>query len=196
MGDIREFQPLTFKDGVSVVLYRAGIAMSAVALSLAAFFFYRGEQVSAIRANGILIFLYASVGLGVFFIHLYESRFHRALKRLYYVSLVCLAVFFLLGGGSPLDALTAMPYALLLLVPLSGCLGFIAAKEAFCFGLVEGYVLSVLMPAYIVGVSLPFFNPDGARFGLYLIALLLVIFTLRKVFMPLHYDIGDKSAYR
>jgi uncharacterized integral membrane protein len=35
-----------------------------------------------------------------------------------------------------------------------------------------------------------------ASVGLVLIASLLVLFTLRKVFMPIAYDIGDKSAYQ
>ena len=32
--------------------------------------------------------------------------------------------------------------------------------------------------------------------GLALIAVMLIVFTLRKVSMPLAYDIGDKSAYQ
>jgi len=36
----------------------------------------------------------------------------------------------------------------------------------------------------------------GISYGLVLIAVMLVIFTLRKVIMPIAYDIGDKSAYQ
>ncbi len=35
----------------------------------------------------------------------------------------------------------------------------------------------------------------GASYGPILIAAMLLFPTLRKVSMPLHYDIGDKSAY-
>jgi uncharacterized integral membrane protein len=35
----------------------------------------------------------------------------------------------------------------------------------------------------------------GVSSGLVLIAVMLVVFTLRKAFMPLAFDIGDKSAY-
>jgi uncharacterized integral membrane protein len=72
----------------------------------------------------------------------------------------------------------------------------VAAKEAFCFQLVEGYLLALFMPVYLLLVSVGVLTPRGAPYGLALIAVMLVIFTLRKVFMPIAYDIGDKSAYR
>ncbi|MGE5809513.1 MAG: DUF2301 domain-containing membrane protein, partial [Nitrospirota bacterium] len=67
------------------------------------------------------------------------------------------------------------------------------AKEAFCFRLFEGYLLAMIMPVYLLLVSL---TGQGASSGLTVIAVMLVIFTLRKVFMPAAYDIGDKTAYR
>ena len=69
------------------------------------------------------------------------------------------------------------------------------AKEAFCFQLFEGYLLAMIMPVYLLLVSRGLLTSRGASLGLGLIAAMLVLFTLRKVFMPLAYDIGDKSAY-
>jgi uncharacterized integral membrane protein len=54
----------------------------------------------------------------------------------------------------------------------------------------------MIMPVYLLLVSGSILTYAGASYGLVLIAVMLVIFTLRKAFMPIAYDIGDKSAYR
>ena len=53
----------------------------------------------------------------------------------------------------------------------------------------------MLMPIYLLLVARGILTSASASYGLVLIAVMLVIFTLRKVSMPIAYDIGDKSAY-
>jgi uncharacterized integral membrane protein len=201
MGEKQVFQPLTREDKITVVLYRAGIVVSAIVMSgLAYLLATASSQVipagSNPQADLLAYGLFAAVGMSVFFIHLYIRKFHTYLKYLYFTSLGCLAVLFIIGKGSLSGGLSQVPYSPLLLLPLSGCLGFVTAKEAFCFKLNEGYLLAVIMPIYLLMVSGGFLNTRGAAYGLVLIAAMLVVFTLRKVFMPIAYDIGDKSAYR
>jgi uncharacterized integral membrane protein len=197
MGEKQVFQPLTKEDEITVVLYRAGILLSCImvaGLALLLNLAPAGSDTGSIaRAADLLGYgLFISVGMSVFFIHLYISKFKRFLKYLYYLSLGCLALLLYMGKGSPGGALLTAPYSALLLLPLSGCLGFVA----FCFQLLEGYLLALIMPIYLLMVSSGFLAGRGASYGLGLIAVLLVIFTVRKAFMPLAYDIGDKSAYR
>jgi uncharacterized integral membrane protein len=200
MGEKQVFQPLTREDRVTVLLYRSGIVLCAVFLSLLA-------ALSAVssRAGGgpagpytdmLAYGLYAATGMSVFFIHLYIGKLKIYLKNLYYISLVCLVALLVLGKGSLSGAIAQAPARALLLLPLSGCLGFVTAKEAFCFKLVEGYLLAMIMPLYLVMFSGMLLAARTASVGLVLIASLLVLFTLRKVFMPITYDIGDKSAYQ
>jgi uncharacterized integral membrane protein len=200
MGYKQVFQPLTREDTVTVVLYRAGIVMSAVIMSCLAYLMRTAPSISSTSSSqsaDILAYgLYISVGMSVFFIHLYVSKFKKYLKNLYYISLGCLAVLISIGKGSLSGALAHQPSSLLLLLPLSGCLGFVTAKEAFCFKLIEGYLLAMIMPIYLLLVSGSILTGQGAAYGLVLIAVMLVIFTLRKAFMPLAYDIGDKSSYQ
>jgi uncharacterized integral membrane protein len=201
MGDKQVFQPLTREDTITVVLYRAGIVISTIIMSALAYILSTALSISNTAlispSADILVYgLYTSIGISVFFIHLYVGKFKSFLKNLYYVSLVCLVVLLSMGKGSPSGALAHGPNSLLLLLPLSGCLGFVTAKEAFCFKLVEGYLLAMIMPIYLLLVSGSILTGQGAAYGLVLIAFMLVIFTLRKVFMPLAYDIGDKSAYQ
>ncbi len=207
MGDYQQFQPLTKEDKITTVMYRAGIFLSSVLMAIAAFIAVRTVLspdmrdlpliYSGLGANIIILSLYFSIGLSVFFIHLYIGKFHRILKKIYYLSMFCLALMFLLSKGSPASTLFRVtPVGALLLIPLSLCLGFITAKEAFCFKLLEGYLLGMIMPAYLFIYGIGLLDQRNAAFGLAFISAMLVFFMFRKVFMPLHCDIGDKSAYQ
>ena len=207
MGEREFYLPLTREDKITVVLYRTGIFLSTViicaAAALAVLVFgnpdLRDTRIiySGLASDFLLLALYFSVGLSVFFIHLYVGKFHRILKKIYYVAAACLVIIFVLGKGNPAAVLFGgRPYAALLLIPISLCLGFITAKEAFCFQLTEGYLLAILMPAYIFFYSAGLFSQKNSSYGLALIAGLLLLFMFRKVFQPAHYDIGDKSAYQ
>jgi len=201
MGSTQVFQPLTREDKITTVLYRAGIVISTIIIAGMAFFLMTEFPNSNRLRNGlstdILIYgLTASIGMSVFFIHLYVGKIKVYLKNLYVISLGCLVLLLFIGKGSLSSALLQEPYRLLLLLPLSGCLGFVTAKEAFCFQLFEGYLLAMIMPIYLLLVSSGNLTGRGPAYGLVLIAIMLVIFTVRKVRMPLAYDIGDKSAYQ
>lgn len=202
MGETYPFQPLTREDKITVILYRAGIVISTLTIICAAYVAYKGMAsadfiISGFQMNLLLLLLYFSAGLSVFFIHLYVGKFHRVLKNIYYLAVACLIILFLAGKGNPVISLfRTPPYSALLLIPLSLCLGFVTVKEAFCFRLVEGYLLGMIMPAYLFFYGIGILDRAGASYGLGLIAVLLALFTLRKVFQPVHYDIGDKSAYQ
>ncbi len=207
MGERIHYQPLTREDRITVVLYRVGIFLSTITVFISAVLAFMGTRhaevsnspliSSGLALNSLLLILYFGVGLSVFFIHLYVGKFHRALKKIYYVAVPCLAVLFIVGRGNPsVSLLSGHGYEMLLLVPVSLCLGFVTAKEAFCFQLVEGYILALLMPACLFLYSFGALSSQTAVYALALIAALLVLFTFRKIFMPLDFDIGDKSAYQ
>jgi len=199
MGEEKFYQPLTRTDRITVILYRSGIVLTAVILALSSFFVSKQSPVPAQMGKTVftlmLLLLYVSTGLSVFFIHLYVNRFHKLLKRLYFVSLICLAALFIVGKGNILALFNNGHAGPLLLLPLSGCIGFITAKEAFCFRLMEGYLIALILPVFLFVLSAGIASSEGAASGLILISILYIVFMVRKAFMPLHYDIGDKSAY-
>jgi uncharacterized integral membrane protein len=207
MGERSYYQPLTREDKITVVLYRTGIFLSTVTVCISAALAVAGLSSpdvlnypavsSGLATDVLLLTLYFSVGLSVFFIHLYVGKFHRVLKKIYLAAAACLVLLFILGKGNPASALFGgHSYYFLLLIPVSLCLGFVTAKEAFCFQLLEGYVLAFLMPAYLFFYSVGALSRPAAAYGLALIAALLLLFMLRKTIMPLDFDIGDKSAYQ
>jgi uncharacterized integral membrane protein len=206
MGEKTYFQPLTKEDKITVILYRTGIFLSALVMAIYAYIAFESSRlgpeaypsvVSGLTLDILLLVLYFSVGLSVFFIHLYIGKFYRILKKVYYVAVVCLAALFLIGHGNPIIPIfRTPPISSLLLIPLSLCLGFVAAKEAFCFRLIEGYLLAVIMPACVFFYAVGALTPNSAMFGLLLVAAMLFFFMIRKIFMPIAFDIGDKSAYQ
>jgi len=196
MGEKMAYQPLTREDVITVAFYRVGIVLSAVTIVALAVLLETSSGMGRGPADTMAWCLYASAGVSVFFIHLYIGKFKTYLKFLYAIAVAGFVLLLALGKGSPSSVLLQQPAAALLLLPLSGCLGFVTAKEAFCFKLIEGYLLAMIMPAYLVLVAAGALSRGGAAHGLALIAALFVLFTLRKVPMPLAWDIGDKSAYR
>lgn len=204
MGEKILFQPLTTTDRVTVLLYRLGIVLSSMITGVAGFLAYAvlsgSVAIPPLLQNTtvlvVLLFMfYFSVGLSVFFIHLYIGKLYRFLKRVFYLATACLIALVILGNGNPLFPLSMTPAYRLLLIPVAFCLGFVTAKEAFCFRLYEGYLLFGLMPSYLLFSSMRVLSFQAEMTGIIMTAALLVFFTLRKVFMPLHCDIGDKSAY-
>lgn len=204
MGEKTFYQPLTKEDRITVILYRLGIFISTFVITLCAYIAFQSRSgdvypwvVSGLTLDILLLILYFSVGLSVFFIHLYVGKFYRMLKKIYYVAVACLAILFFAGHGNPiLPLFRTPPVGSLLLIPVSLCLGFVTAKEAFCFRLIEGYLLAVIMPAYIFFYAVGALSGDAAVFGLMFIAVMLFFFMVRKIFMPIPFDIGDKSAYQ
>ena len=170
MGEKQEFQPLTREDKITVVLYRVGIVLSTIIISGLAFLLLTAPPVANRAADVLAYGLYVSVGMSVFFIHLYIGKIKGFLKNLYYLSLVCLVVLLYLGKGSFSAVLVHQSYTPLLLLPLSGCLGLVTAKEAFCFKLFEGYLLAMIMPLYLLLVAVGTLGSRGASYGLVLIA--------------------------
>ena len=115
MGEQQIFQPLTKGDKVTVVIYRIGIVLSAVIISLAAYLMLNSlkhptDASVSLKFNILLISLYISVGLSVFFIHLYISKFKRTLKKLYYISVAALVILLIVGKGNLLGVVVNKPY--------------------------------------------------------------------------------------
>lgn len=93
MGDTNFFQPLTKEDKITVFLYRTGIFLSTLIISISAFIIFKGLQadstqvfpfiISGLTLNIMLLLVYFSVGLSVFFIHLAVRKLGYKIKIIF-----------------------------------------------------------------------------------------------------------------
>ncbi|NTW59183.1 MAG: hypothetical protein HGA43_08445, partial [Nitrospirae bacterium] len=90
MGERQAFQPLTREDTITVLLYRVSIVLSAIIMAAFAYFLSTASLRTA-AANILGYSIYVSVGMSVFFIHLYVRKIKTYLVGLYFLSLGCLA---------------------------------------------------------------------------------------------------------
>lgn len=197
-------QPLTLYDRASVVLYRTGIVLFSLLTTVGGIAMVLSlDKITwkdiALTERPIHIFyflsLYLTIGVSVATIHLYAKRFRKLIRFLYLSALATAVVLFILSGGSPLSFVLGNPLGPVLLLPLAGTAGFIAMKEAFCFRLMEGYLLAIILPAIVLIMSLRTFSPSLTGAMITFTGFLLLYFSWHKVRMPLGYDIGDKSLY-
>jgi len=189
MGDIHKYQELTQWDTITVLLYRSGVFLSTISLTTIVFLMHANPASSLIAIALILFAL--GTGLSVFFIHLYISRFKKIFMALYSVSLAGATVVAFTGFENLLLTVPGILFAGGLLASYS----LIGAKEAFCFRLWEGYILFVVH--LIAGLLLLFSAPMQSVLSFMTYSTVLaLLFAVRKLPQPMHFDIGDKSQYR
>ncbi len=187
---------LTKEDRVSVILYRAGIWFTGIGMLIASILMLLSSgktDFENIASSLIIYSIYIFTGISVVNIHLYIGRLKRILKGIYYIAIAFLIILIFTGSGNPLVPLTTTPFGGLFLLPLSLCIAFIGAKEAYCFNLVEGFMIALFLPLYV----LLFYtiSQDIRTYGLMALSALVIFLAIRKSVMPLSFDIGDKSKY-
>ncbi|HEO65632.1 MAG TPA: hypothetical protein ENI73_07155, partial [Spirochaetes bacterium] len=143
---------------------------------------------------------FVSVGISLSFLHLYSSQILRVVQGFFMISALILIPLTFMSENSFLKSLFigTGEYNKLGTVGIGFLLaGYssIGAKEAYCFKLYEGYLYAILS-FFLVIIHLIGPSPK-VELGLFtVITVLAVVFTIRKLRLPLHYDIGDKSHYQ
>lgn len=215
MGDKSISQELTLFDKVSVALYRGGIIISMLCLVVGAIILFFDEQSSLLfsdekssltqSAQVIFWIFFCAVGCSIFTLHLYSKQVLRVIQSFYVFAAIILLLLVLISSWKPekVDYIPAIfDYWLgtigsgFLLAAFSG----IGAKEAFCFKLYEGYAYGILCLLLtllnLLRIMFDWNALQSVEKTIYLLIVLLVIFfTIRKLRLPLHYDIGDKTKY-
>ncbi len=207
MGDPNVKAELTAFDRVSVALYRSGIVVASLCMIFGLYYFYtltlEGHP-SFLLQSGVpeIIFwtFFVSVGISLSFLHLYSSQILRVVQGFFAISaLILISLVATSSDPIPASIITGTgSNAKLGTIGIGFLLagyGAIGAKEAYCFKLYEGYLYAILsfflVIIHLLGPSLK------VELGLFtVITLLVVVFTIRKLRLPLHYDIGDKSHYQ
>lgn len=167
MADPHIQSPMDFIDYLTVVIYRSGFVVATIMLFLLPYY-------ADIATQGLLI---AGVMLASS-LHLYAKSFRMIFQFSAWLGLLC-AIFNL-----PLLALGAM-----LLV-----IGGLSYKEYFCFRVFglnfQPLFVAILWLAVALNLSIL------VQILSVICGLLLLILSIQKWRMPLHFDIGDKSKYQ
>ncbi|HIP76015.1 MAG TPA: hypothetical protein EYH12_02495 [Psychromonas hadalis] len=180
MADPHIEETLDIWDKVSISVYRSGIIISGlafIALALQQLFYPLWfKQIVVIIALGAI--LQASS------LHIYMKSFRTILVSTTWIGLWLLSLSFTLSG--PWVAYFA----------LGGFFvtqGGLAFKESFCFSL---QILKAI-PIFVAAIwfLIVFQQAEVAAVGLILVAGLYLYMGWKKVNMPLHFDLGDRSKY-
>ncbi|MBE9064516.1 DUF2301 domain-containing membrane protein [cf. Phormidesmis sp. LEGE 11477] len=192
-----QFGPFTIEqsDRQEVILYRAGLAVAAGSVAIAAVCCLLSPTFSPVVATLCYVLLWAGLGLSLFKIHIYLRLLHRVLQAFWAIGGVASIAIALLYP-TPL-ALTAYQFPLTIFgigftfAALTG----IFFKEAFCFNRLETKFLAFLVPGLLLGHMSGVLSMAAERGMLVAIAALFTVFAIRKVIQPIPPDIGDKSVF-
>ena len=206
MGERKEYQNLTRGDIISVFLYRSGIIFSMLALVYGFLFYFHvithrtvPSFLSGPNHHIALFLLTFSVVLSTSFLHLYSKTLLKAIRIFALTGLVILIVRYIYFGNDipsivfsrGVSGKTGVIGWGFIMAGFSG----IGAKEAFCFKLYEGYAYAILSAMFVLLHLAGALSLSAGFIFVTLITGLVVIFTFRKLRLPLFYDIGDKSRY-
>lgn len=167
MADPHIQSPMDFWDYLTVIIYRSGFIIATLMIFLLP---YQSE----LAQKGLLV---AGTMLGSS-LHLYLKQFRLIFQFAAWIGLLC-AIF----------NLPSLAFGAMLLV-----IGGLSYKEYFCFRIFglnfQPILVGILWFAVLFEQTILIQILSG------ICGLLLLILTIQKWHMPLHFDIGDKSKYQ
>lgn len=180
MADPNIKEPLDKLDITMILLYRSGMLITALALTLLALqqLFY------PLWFKQALILLSSGALLQASSLHVYSKVVRWTLVNATWLGCWLLSVSFATSGSW-----AAYVSFGALIVTLSG----LAYKESFCFSLTILKTIPILLA--IVWLLTVLALNQWAAGGLLLVSLLYLYMGWSKIKMPLHYDMGDRSKY-
>lgn len=167
MADPHIQSPMDFWDYLTVIIYRSGFIIATLMIFLLP---YQSE----LAQKGLLV---AGTMLGSS-LHLYLKQFRLIFQFAAWIGLLC-AIF----------NLPSLAFGAMLLV-----IGGLSYKEYFCFR-----IFGLNFQPILVGIlwfAVLFEQTMLIQILSAICGLLLLILTIQKWRMPLHFDIGDKSKYQ
>lgn len=167
MADPHIKSPMDFLDYLTVIIYRSGFVVATIMVFLLPY--YQNIAHPGLFVAGVML---ASS------LHLYAKSFRMIFQFSAWLGLLC-AIF-----NFPLLALGAM-----LLV-----IGGLSYKEYFCFRVFGLNVQPIFVAVLWLAIALNW--TILVQIFSVICGLLLLVLSIQKWRMPLHFDIGDKSKYQ
>jgi uncharacterized integral membrane protein len=192
-GQFGEFT-ITKSDRLEVIVYRLGLALSALSLGLATVLVLSN---SAHLSLLTLLYFTFSVGLGVSLltIHIYLGILHRLLQLFWLIGSISAIILIWLSQQPLALVVYQQPLTILGIGFTFAALTGIYFKEAFCFNRLETKFLTLLVPFLLLGHLTSILPLAAERVLLAIWAILMIILVTRKLIQPIPPDIGDKSVF-
>ena len=173
-------------DQFTVTLYRIGLSIFALSailhvLELLSGAYFMGKWYLPLMAAGVAV---ASAN-----VHLYDPNFRWLFPQMSWIG------FIILGFAMQIDSVEiTRHFSMLSLGFFYAGAGMFAVKESFCFKILG----LQLVPFFLAGAVFLQWAAQDLAAGIILLpaALLYLRLVYAKWTMPLHFDIGDKSAYK
>lgn len=188
---------ITDHDRKEVIIYRAGLVVSAVSFAIATVLVLGLGHSPVVLAvvNGLYAIFCLGLGVSLKMIHIYMIPLHRTLQIFWGIGVLA-SLGLMLYYTSPLAVIVySQPWTILGVGFVFAALTGIFFKEAFCFNRIETKALTLVVPGLLLGhwaqaLSLPL---ETTLLSLW--ALLYLVFAARKCFQEIPADIGDKSVF-
>ena len=196
-GQFGEFT-ITDGDRHEVTLYRLGLGLVALCLSMGVGLLLAQGATSTVLHSLTILYLLLAVGLGIslWTIHIYLVPLHRVLQIFWAIGTLSSLVIMGKDTQPLLITIYDHPQLILGIGFLFAALTGIFFKEAFCFNRLETKGLTLLTPVILLGHLTHTIPPQSNLILLSIAAVLMSIFALRKAFQSRPDDIGDKSVFK
>jgi uncharacterized integral membrane protein len=186
-------------DRQSVIIYRSGLMVAAVCFAAAtALILWRSPNIDSATLellNWLYIGFSVSLGISLATIHIYLAILHRALQLFLAIGSIT-AIILASQTHQPIaQIIYQQPLTILGVGFTFAALTGIFFKEAFCFDRFETKILTLIVPALLLGHLANLLPQTVETILLATWAGLFLIFAIRKSIQAIPPDIGDKSVF-
>lgn len=184
-------------DEQEVLLYRAGINVSAMSSALASFSAFFPSDQPPLDLNALTLLFSGGLLVSLLQIHIYLDPLKKMLQALWAVGFA--GILFLMLSQPDSSSVPAFvvsnPSAVWLVGPMFAALTGVAFKEGLCYGKAEAAGLFGATPILLLGHLSSALDAKAELGLLASFEILFVIFALRKWTQPVKDDVGDKSVF-
>lgn len=188
-------------DRLEVYSYRLGLSATALTFATATAANVFSLPTLASPHSTIILAALGTTGLliSLIQIHIYVTPLKRFLQLLWLTGVFGGAYLFF-SQAQPTDTslvtlVSQQPSSVWLIGPLFASLTGVCFKEGVCYGKGEAFLLTAIIPIWLLGQLSTFIPQQGEQGLAVLVAFLLLLFAGRKYTQPVKDDIGDKSVF-
>lgn len=186
---------VTKQDRLEVIIYRTGLVVAAASFAIASNLFFAQGKAALPAITPLFGIFSVSLGVSLYFIHIYMKALHRVLQAFWLVGTVATVAIYLQSSEPLAQYIYNHPLTLFGTGFTFAALTGIFFKEAFCFNRLETKILAPIVPLLLLGhmTGIIPVSMEQALLGIWSIGF--SVFAIRKMTQEIDPDIGDKSVF-